>query len=200
VYARKIDDKEYTFDFGEGLVDDNLLIVDRETRSVWSQLAGTAVSGPMEYTPLPAVPSLQTTWGYWRTQHPDTRVSIREGAEGRPYTYRVFTPGVRRRPPEGGAAGQRRDPNAKPEHDISTLGLGIVVGDEAWFFPLNQLAEAETPLAREIGGEAVTIHYAADGITAWAENAAGEMLVTVLVYQPRWMVFYPESEVFRAEE
>jgi len=188
VYARKIDDKEFTFDFGAGLINDNLLIVDRETRSVWSQLAGTAVSGPMEYTPLPAVPSLQTTWGYWRTQHPDTRVSIREGVEGRPYTYKVFTPGER-----------RRDPNAKPEHDISTLGLGLVVGDEAWFFPLTQLAEADTPLAREIGGEAVTIHYAADGITAWAENADGEMLVTVLVYQPRWMVFYPESEVFRAE-
>jgi hypothetical protein len=40
VYARRVGDRELTFDFAEGLIKDNLLIVDRETRSVWPQLHG----------------------------------------------------------------------------------------------------------------------------------------------------------------
>ena len=187
MYARTIEGKEYTFDFGTGLVEDNLLIVDRETRSVWSQLAGTAVSGPMRHTPLPSLPSLQTTWGYWRALHPDTRVSIREGMEGRPYTYQVFTPG------------EPRERGTQVEHDVSTLGLGIVIGEDEWFFPLAELGRVDGPLQREMGGASITIHHADDGVTAWAEDAAGEMLVTVMVYEPRWLAFYPESRIFRAE-
>lgn len=188
MYARTIEDKEYTFDFGDGLVEDNLLVVDRETRSVWSQLAGRAVSGPMEHTPLPSLPSLQTTWGYWKSRYPDTRVSVREETEGRPYVYNVFTPG------------EPRERNADLGHDVSTLGLGLVIGDEDWFFPLAELARTDKPLPRDIGGAPVTIHYAAEGVTAWAEDAEGKMLVTVLVYEPRWLAFYPESQIFRAEQ
>lgn len=185
VYARNLGDRELTFDFGAGLVQDNLLIVDRETRSVWSQLAGKAVSGPMKETPLQALPSLQTTWRYWRSAHPDTRVAVYEGTRGRPYLYR--DPDRRR----GAASG----------HDTSALGLGLVVGGEAWLFPLDELgrlSRSALPLVRRIGGEEVSIHYAAEGLTAWAENAAGEPLVTVIAYESGWRRFHPDTRVFRA--
>lgn len=188
MYARAIGDREYTFDFGEGLVEDNLLIVDRETRSVWSQLAGKAVSGPMRHTPLSAVPSLQTTWKYWRERYPDTRVSRTPGVDGRPYRYQVFTPGEPR----------ARDPETP--HDISTLGVGVVIDGDEWFFPLVELARLEGPLSRTIGGLPVRIHYAEEGMTAWVEDSRGEMLTTVMVYEPRWLAFYPQSNIFRPEE
>ena len=57
MYARRQGGRELTFDFAEGLVDNNLLVVDRETSSVWSQLAGRAIAGSMEGTPLTAVPA-----------------------------------------------------------------------------------------------------------------------------------------------
>lgn len=73
MYARRTGDRELTFDFAEGLIKDNLLIVDRETSSVWSQLHGRAVIGPMEGTPLQMIPAIQATWGFWRARHPETR-------------------------------------------------------------------------------------------------------------------------------
>ena len=38
MYARRINDRVLTFDFAGGLVDNNLLLADRETSSLWSQL------------------------------------------------------------------------------------------------------------------------------------------------------------------
>lgn len=82
-----------TFDFAEGLAEDNLLIVDRETRSLWSQLDARAISGPRKGEPLRVVPALQTSWGHWRSLHPETSVMTVEGDAGRPYYYRAWIPG-----------------------------------------------------------------------------------------------------------
>ena len=93
MYARGQGENELTFDFAEGLIKNNLLMVDRETRSVWSQLHGRAVSGPREGQPLQALPAIQSTWGFWKNRHPDTRVMVNTKRPGRPYFYRTWTPG-----------------------------------------------------------------------------------------------------------
>jgi len=172
-----------TFDFAEGLHKDNLLVVDRETGSVWSQLAGAAIAGQMEGTPLQAMPALQTTWKFWRTHHPDTRVMIFENTKGRPYTYSDFVPGKTR---------GRRD----GVHDTSTLGLGLAVGSEAWFFPFRELQAADLPLRITIGGQPVTVQFDADGLTAWAEDVDGNLLMSVLAYEHGWRSFHPDSQTW----
>lgn len=187
MYARRIGKREFTFDFAEGLLRDNLLFVDRETNSIWSQLHGQAVIGPMTGTPLQVVPSMQATWKFWRTQHPDTRVMIAEGKKGRPYFYRNRKPGTR-------PAKKRAS-----SHDTSSLGLGLVLGDQAMFFPFRELDRIATPLKLTVGGEEVTLHYRKEGLAAWAEDAGGNLLPTVLAYEAGWMAFNPDSEVFRAQ-
>ena len=124
----------------------------------------------MEGTPFEAIPALQTTWKFWRELHPETRVMSDE-REGRPYKYQDFEPGTRRR--------------RSGEHDTSTLGLGLVNGDEPCFYPFRELELTETPLVLELGGETLTIHFEPDALTAWAENQSGRMLMGVLAYEKR---------------
>ena len=187
MYARSHEDRELTFDFGEGLVENNLLVVDRETRSVWSQLAGRAISGPLEGAPLEALPSVQTTWRLWRSLHPATEVAVVEGEQGRPYLYRSFEPGGPR-------------PKQRPtEHDTSNLGLGLAFGGEAWFFPFAELERAEVPLRLELAERTVVVHYRPKDLTAWAESGDGELLLSVLAYRSGWSSFHPQSNVWRAD-
>jgi hypothetical protein len=186
VYARQAGDKELTFDFAEGLLRDNLVFVDRETNSVWSQLHGGAVSGPLTGTPLRALPSVQATWKFWRQTHPDTRVLIVKGEKGRPYLYRNRKPGTP--PPE----------KAPTRHDTSALGLGLVVGGEAMFFPFRELDRVSTPLKLTLGREQVTVHYRKAALTAWAEDAEGRLLTGVLVYRDGWRAFFPKTRTYRA--
>ena len=184
MYARSVGEREFTFDFASGLIDDNLLVVDRETNSVWSQLAGRSVSGEMEGTPFAAMPSMQTTWKFWRDAHPDTQVMVVEGREGRPYLYQDFIPGEQR---------QRTG-----DHDTSTLGLGVAVGSDAWYFPFPELEKAEMPLTMTVGGQQITVGYSAEGMTAWATDTDGNTMVTVIAYERGWKSFFPESKRYEA--
>lgn len=187
MYARRVGDRELTFDFAAGLIQNNLLLVDRETGSLWSQLHGRAVDGPLEGEPLTVLPALQTTWRYWRQLHPQTRVMVAPGEEGRPYVYRRWTPGTPR-------------PKEPPKtHDTSALGLGLARKGEAIFFPFRELEQANLPLHLCLGGAEITVHYRPDALTAWAEDADGNLLSGVLAYEAGWLDFHPESRVYRAE-
>ena len=80
---------ERTFDFGSSgfLMRSNKLMYDRQTYTLWNQLTGEPVLGPLadEDIELEVRPLVVTSWRRWRRQHPDTRVlSMRTGFD-RPY-------------------------------------------------------------------------------------------------------------------
>lgn len=186
MYARRVGGRDLTFDFAAGLVNDNLLIVDRQTSSVWSQLDQQAIAGPLQGTALVIVPSVQTTWRAWRLLHPETRVLTAGGKAGRPYLYRNVPAG-------------RRGPRSRPKgHDTSALGLGVRIGNEARFFALSELARAATPIEVTMGGAEIRVHYDGPGMTAWALDSEGVLLPGILSYRSGWMGFNPDASVFRA--
>jgi hypothetical protein len=74
------DGRPYTFGTSGDLVNSNLLMYDRQTDSRWPQLLGQAISGPSRGRVLEGVPLDWTSWGRWRSAHPDTLVlSTRTG-------------------------------------------------------------------------------------------------------------------------
>jgi hypothetical protein len=87
VYSRIIEGEEYTFGVSGKLIMNVLVMYDRQTDTLWSQLLGEAVDGPLKGTKLEFVPSWQTTWADWKAQHPDT-VALDKGYSGQrdPYT------------------------------------------------------------------------------------------------------------------
>jgi len=184
VYARKSGERELTFDFAEGLVNNNLLVVDRETDSVWSQLDNKAIAGPMKETPMVVVPAIQTTWAFWKNDHPKTGVMVVEGKKGRPYHYFNFDPkNPRRRKRHAG-------------HDTTNLGLGLSIAGDSIFLPFDQLNQIGTSLKINLGGQPVTVHYHKDALTAWGNDANGHLLPGVLAYKTGWMAFHPKSRTY----
>lgn len=57
-----------------GLYNAVVALYDRETDSVWSQVEGRALKGPLAGTRLKTGPLLDTTWKQWKELHPDTLV------------------------------------------------------------------------------------------------------------------------------
>jgi hypothetical protein len=185
VFRRDLENGTAVFHFGTGLLHDNLLLVDEATASVWSQLAREAVDGPMVGTRLEAIPSLQTTWRFWRKRWRDTEVMFFPGEEGRGYHYADFEPGDLPYPPPAA-------------HDPSSMGLGVVDDDgTAWFFPLRSLKEAGADEGLALDELPWTAHYSEQGITAWLEGAEGRLLDGQLAYERAWLPFHPESRVLR---
>jgi len=52
----------------------SLVMQDVETNSLWSQILGEAMDGPLEGTRLETFPSDMVTWAAWKKEHPNTTV------------------------------------------------------------------------------------------------------------------------------
>lgn len=74
VYERQVNGRTLTFVVSGMLWKRTLVMMDLETRSLWSLLVARAMAGPLEGQELTALPSKMTTWEAWRTEHPETTV------------------------------------------------------------------------------------------------------------------------------
>ena len=76
MYASQVKDRKLTFAVSGMLWQRSLVMIDKETRSLWSHLLGEAMRGELKGTRLRAIPSLLTDWRTWRAEHPDTSVLL----------------------------------------------------------------------------------------------------------------------------
>jgi hypothetical protein len=73
-YDRRVGGRTLTFGVSGYLYRANLMLFDRESGSMWSQLLGGAVTGRHRGTSLRRVPIVHETWARWRREHPETLV------------------------------------------------------------------------------------------------------------------------------
>ena len=84
-----------TFGVSGKLVNNNLVMYDRETDSRWPQILGTAISGTHRGKSLREFRVIWTTWSRWKRAHPDTEVLSEDTGYARSYgrdPYGSYTP------------------------------------------------------------------------------------------------------------
>lgn len=74
MYARKVGEQTLTLGVSGNLWKDVLVLYDRETDSLWTQLSGDAIDGPLAGKSLQEIPSEMSTWAEWKARHPNTVV------------------------------------------------------------------------------------------------------------------------------
>ncbi len=84
-FERRINGEAVTFGTSGKLYNNNLLLHDRKTKSLWNQLGGKAVAGELTGYRLTIVPVEMTTWARWKKLYPDTKVLSRDTGNPRPY-------------------------------------------------------------------------------------------------------------------
>ena len=67
------------------LYNSDVLLFDRQTQSLWSQILAKAVSGPLKGNNLTSIPIAHTSWADWRQRQPDTLVLTEETGYKRDY-------------------------------------------------------------------------------------------------------------------
>jgi len=98
VYDREVNGQELSFGVSGKLIRNVLVMYDRQTESLWSQLLGESVKGPLIGTKLEFVPSWMMTWAEWKEQYPDTLALNKNGRRGGRDSYTSYyasaSPGV----------------------------------------------------------------------------------------------------------
>lgn len=85
--ARRDGAEPYRFSTSGLLHKSNKLMLDRETRTLWNQLTGRAVLGPLaaDERELALLPAVVTSWQAWRERHPESSVLSLDTGHERPY-------------------------------------------------------------------------------------------------------------------
>ncbi|MFB6312092.1 MAG: DUF3179 domain-containing (seleno)protein, partial [Salinirussus sp.] len=179
---RVVDGKPTVFGVSGKLWNSDLVMYDRATESLWSQIAATAIRGPMTGAQLPLVPSSTTTWGAWTADHPETKVllpppisgTIRErGARNyrldNPYLVYDSIPAV--------GIGQNEVPTHEADIDLKAMVLGVRADGVAKAYPLDTVRRIGV-LNDAVGDIPVVVAVAEDGetIVAYDRRVQGTTL------------------------
>jgi hypothetical protein len=152
VYSRIIDGEEYTFGVSGKLIMNVLVMYDRQTGTLWSQLLGEAVEGELQGTKLEFLPSLQTTWADWKAQNPDT-LALRKGYFGARDPYDSYY--------ASGRAGVIGESTQDDRLYVKEFVVGVEINNEPVAFPFSLLND-EPVVNYEVGGEPVLVVFNAE--------------------------------------
>ncbi len=193
-FEREVAGRLLTFGTSGRLYNDNLVMYDRQTESLWPQLTGQASIGALTGTRLVAIPMGTVAWDDFEEAHPDALVLSRDTGHSRPYGRNPYVgyddPDS---PPLFGPA-EPTDPRLAAK--IRVVGVEID-GDS--------LAVSRDLLAREgvtaftVGGQRLVAFHAPGQSSALDSDriAQGADIGTVAVYRA---TFGGEDLAFEAED
>jgi hypothetical protein len=170
------------------LYQSDLLMFDRETESLWSQISARAVAGPARGARLSLIPSRIVTWSQWRRKHPETRVLTRSTGHQRNYRTTPYV-GYERNPkllfPVSGL--DRRYP-AK----MRTVGLRLADGT-ARAYPLREIEAQGGVIAEDFSGRPVRVGW--DPATETFDVEVPADVEVIEGYWFAWAAFHRETSV-----
>ena len=74
MYASQVGEQELTFAVSGKLWNRSLVMLDSETKTLWSHILGEAMVGPLKGQQLELLPSVITDWKSWQRDYPETTV------------------------------------------------------------------------------------------------------------------------------
>lgn len=189
-----IDGRVLSFGVSGLLYNSDVLLYDRQTQSLWSQLLAQAISGPMKGRRLTMLPLTHTTWADWRKTHSATQVLSPNTGQTRPYE---------RDPYAGYESNEEimfpvafRAAGYHPKERV----LGIRIGEQTKAYPFVELGKTAGVVSDRVGNTALTIRFDREASRATAHTADGQQLPAVVGYWFAWYAFNPKTAVFRAGE
>jgi len=171
----------------------DLLLYDRNTESLWSQVMKTAVTGPLKGTTLTQIPAQYTTWKSWSEQHPESLLLSEDTGHPRNYDDTLYS--EYRRLPMVKYATLHSDWRMPAK----TWVVGLTRGEEALALPFEQLDKLEEPLLVTLGDQAIEISWDGAAQTARAFDSERNEIPVTAAYWFAWVAFYPETALFMDE-
>lgn len=190
VFDRTLDGSVRRFGVSGLLYRSDALYYDRETESLWSQLASRALTGKALGTRLVVLRSELVRWGDWKKRWPKTTVLSPETGYQRPYGQSPYG--------DYAQSEQLRFP-VPPDHryhpKMPTLGMRLADG-AARAYPASEIAAAGGRVEETFAGHSVRVSY--DPERQVFEFDAPEALEVIEGYWFAWAAFQPETSVFVA--
>lgn len=171
------------------LYNSDVLLYDRQSESLWSQIMSKAVSGPLKGTRLKKIPIQHTSWETW-LKSGDTLVLSLDTGYRRNYS----------RNPYGSYDDNRelyfpvnaRSARYHPKERV----IGFELDGRFKAYPFAELSKVESPLEDNFGGQDLVVLFDAATRSGEIRDSSGKLLPSINSFWFAWYAFHPETEVF----
>ncbi|NOQ90294.1 MAG: DUF3179 domain-containing protein [Gammaproteobacteria bacterium] len=191
-FDSRIDGQVLSFGVSGLLYNSDVLLYDRETESLWSQLLSKAVTGKHKNTDLKMLPVMHTTWADWKRSHPSTLVLSKNTGYWRGYNRDPYSGYEQSRKlyfPVFNKAPKKYHPKEKV--------LGLVAGDIYKAYPFVELNKHDKAMFSDsVNGRSFSVHWNKKEQSGYIADEGGVMVPVVQSYWFAWYAFHPETEVF----
>lgn len=191
VYSADIEGKNRQFGVSGLLYNSDVLLYDRESETLWSQILAKGVSGPLVNKKLKVLPSSHTSWAAWKKKHPNTKVLSTDTGFARDYN---------------------RSPYGSYDSDVATFFpvefkskryhpkervLGINLNGKQKVYPFSELAKHTDGILQDtFDGKDIIIQFDAENRDGEIKTETGETITSMNTFWFAWYGFYPESEIY----
>ncbi len=189
VFGRTIEGRTLEFGVSGLLYQSDVLMYDRQTESLWSQLEMTAISGPQVGRRLQLLPAQHMTWLAWKTAYPNGLVLSTDTGYDRDYD----------RQPYGDYEQSPRlmFPVKSNRKDLPTKAriAGIVINHVARAYPWDLLPDGQV-VEDTIGGTPVRVRFDRASREITITDATGAPVPWTPAYWFAWQAFHPDTTVW----
>lgn len=190
VFDRRYGDQTLEFGVSGLLYNSDVLMFDRQTKSLWSQLGLKSVAGEFVGTELKWLPSEQATWAAWKAANPEGEVlnmntGHRRDYRNLPYSGYFNSTGTM-------FPYERNRDDLEPKAWVA----GIRVGGAAKAYAIESMP-ADTWIDDQVGAVELRVRYAPGQERFTAETALGEPIPVVHAFWFAWQAFYPETDILK---
>ena len=192
VYQSTVGGKVLKFGVSGLLYNSDVLLFDRQTETLWSQILSKAISGPMKGQKLTMIPSSQTSWASWLKKQPNTKVLSTDTGFSRDY----------RRSPYGDY-----DQNTETYFPVSARSrayhpkervLGITINGKHKAYPFVELGNLGTNTLKDnFQGQNLTINFDIANRDGEVLGANGKPLELVNSFWFAWYAFHQDTAVYK---
>jgi len=193
VFASNVGDSALVFGVSGLLYNSDVLLYDRNTESLWSQLMGQAISGRLKGVKLPQIPAFHTTWGEWRTRFPKSEVLSIETGYQRDYHKKAYA-GYEKSRRLYFSVTNKAPKDYHPKEQV----MGVEVDGVFKAYPFKELSVNEAAsFADTVNGKSLVIHWNESAKSAHVTDSEGRDVVSTTAFWFAWFTFHPMTEVFK---
>jgi len=182
-------------DFGVSglLYNSDVLLYDRDTESLWSQILSESVSGKRVGQKLTPIPISHTTWRDWLEQHPDTMVLSDDTGHSRDY----------QRDPYAGYEESRHtyfavNNEAPDSYHPKEIVVGLEVDGVYKAYPFIELdKQGKSQFSDNVNGTRFNFAWDTENRSITITDTGGQKVASIQGFWFAWFAFHPGTEIFK---
>jgi len=189
-FDREVNGSILEFGVSGLLYNSNVVMYDRQSQGLWSQLKMGGLTGKFAEDHLDIVPSQVSAWHNWRGRYPQTLVLSNKTGYGRNYDRDPYA--------DYHASKQTMFPTGVSDERLQpkSLVVGIKVENIAKAYPLEKIARSREPYFDQVGDSTIMIQ-SHNGGAVEVSDKNGNSIPSVVTYWFAWSAFHKDTLIYK---